>query len=104
MAKFLKGVVPAALDPDALQFSVIGEFFIDRASVDNDGKITPTAYVALEENGVKKLFMISGAGKYELLEHLARANVIGNSNPTNFDRSTIWYNLQTLEKLIYQLG
>ena len=94
MAKFLKGVVPATLDPDALQFSVIGEFFIDRASVDNDGKITPTAYVALEENGVKKLFMISGAGKYELLEHLARAHVIGNSNPTNFDRSTIWYNTQ----------
>ena len=94
MAKFLKGVVPAALDPDALQFSVIGEFFIDRASVDTEGRITPTAYVALEENGVKKLFMISGAGKYELLEHLARAHVIGNSNPTNFDRSTIWYNTQ----------
>ena len=94
MSKFLTGVVPADFDPDAIELKHVGEFIIDRAAVDKDGNITPTAYVALTnpKTGKKQSYLISGAGKYELIEHLARAHVIGNTTPTNFDRSTIWFN------------
>lgn len=94
MSKFLTGVVPADFDPDAIEFKLVGEFIIDRAAVDQNGNLTPTAYVALTnpDTGKKQTYLISGAGKYELIEHLSRAHVIGNATPTNFDRSTIWFN------------
>lgn len=93
---YVKGVVPADLDPDALNMYVAGEIVIDQAAVDHDGKLTPTLYVAAinPDSRKKELFLVSGAGKYELLEHLTRAHVIGRTTPTNFDRSTLWFNTE----------
>ena len=93
---YVKGVVPADLDPDALNLYVAGEIIIDRAAVDHNGKLTPTLYVAAinPDTRKKELFLVSGAGKYELLEHLTRAHVIGSTTPTNFDRSTLWFNTE----------
>ena len=96
MSQYINGIVPADLDPDAISLTVVGEFIIDRAAVDSDGKLAPTGYVALTnpDTGKKQLYLLSGAGKYDLIEHLARAHVIGANQPTNFDRSTLWFNTQ----------
>ena len=93
---YVKGVVPADLDPDALNMYVAGEIIIDQAAVDHNGKLTPTLYVAAinPDTRKKELFLVSGAGKYELLEHLTRAHVIGKTTPANFDRSTLWFNTE----------
>ena len=95
MAKYLNGLVPADISPDAINISVIGELIVDRSAVDKDGNRVPTAYIALpnkNDPNKRDIVLLAGAGKYELIEHLSRSHVIGNITPTNFDKSTIWYN------------
>ena len=99
MAKYLTGLVPADLSPDAVNISLVGELIIDRAAVDKDGNRVPTAYIALpnkNDPNKRDIVLLAGAGKYELIEHLARAHVIGNITPTNYDKSTIWYNTELM--------
>lgn len=96
MAGFINGLVPADIDPNAINLYAVGELIIDRSAVDERGKLIPTMYVALTnpDTNKKELYLVAGAGKYELVEHLARAHVIGNTAPTNFDKSTLWFNTQ----------
>ena len=92
----LTALVPAQLDPDAVHLSPVGEILIDRYVTDKDGKLTPTLYIALMDpvTQVKNVYLAAGAGKYDLIEHLARAHIIGNTPPTEYDRSSIWYNTE----------
>lgn len=94
--EYVKGVVPATFDPDATQIYAVGEITVDTAMLDEDGKIAPVLYISLEDPNTrkKKSYMVGGAGKYELIQHLSRAHMIGPTAPQDFDRSTTWYNTE----------
>lgn len=87
MGVMLNGLRVPELDPNALQIRNLGELVADRAR--------NILYFVVEDPsrpGVKMVTPVVGQGKIDLLEHLSRAHVIGNVTPTNYDKSTIWYN------------
>ena len=74
---------PAELDPQAINLRAIGDLVANRATAD--------LYMVVEVDGKKSFRLISGAAKYDLMNHLHQAHVIQDYTPTSYDPATIWY-------------
>ena len=74
---------PAELDPQAINLRAIGDLVANRATAD--------LYMVVEVDGKKSFRLISGAAKYDLMNHLHQAHVIQDYTPTTYDPATIWY-------------
>ena len=79
---------PADIDTQAINIRKIGDLAADRATAD--------LYMVVEIDGLKQFRLISGAAKYDLMNHLHQAHIIQDYTPATYDAATIWYDTSIL--------
>ena len=84
MSQFIS-LRPADYDPDITKLRNVGELVINTVNGDLYTIIMDT--VANE----KRLVLVGGASKYEILNHIRRQNLVGKIKPNDFDDGSTWY-------------
>ena len=74
---------PAEVDATAVHVQVVGTLLANRVTAD--------VYMIVEDATGKHLRLIGASGKYDLIEHISKAQLIDNMEPASYDAASIWY-------------